>query len=164
MAAVIRRARPGDVDDLMGMVHDLADYERSPSSVEMDGGQLRDALFRSSPTVFAHVAEDGHRLVGMAIWFLTFSTWTGSTGIYLEDLYVRPEARSAGVGRALVSALASLAQRSGYRRIDWAVLDWNDTAVRFYQSLGSVPMDEWIGYRLSGETLAMLGSADRQEE
>ncbi len=87
----------------------------------------------------------------MAIWFRNFSTWTGRHGIYLEDLYVRPEARGTGVGRALVAELAAVAHRAGYGRLDWSVLDWNESAIRFYRSLGAVPMDEWTGYRLSGE-------------
>jgi ribosomal protein S18 acetylase RimI-like enzyme len=103
------------------------------------------------------VADEGGQVVGMAIWFLTFSTWTGRHGIYLEDLYVKPEARQSGVGRALVTALATLADAAGYRRIDWSVLTWNDTALRFYRSLGARPMDEWVGYRLTGEPLRQLG-------
>jgi ribosomal protein S18 acetylase RimI-like enzyme len=92
----------------------------------------------------------------MAIWFLTFSTWTGTHGIYLEDLYVQPEARQSGVGRQLVAALASVAEGAGYRRIDWSVLTWNETALRFYRSLGAHPMDEWIGHRLTGAALTAL--------
>ena len=92
----------------------------------------------------------------MAIWFLTFSTWTGRRGIHLEDLYVRPEARGTGVGRALVAELASIAHRSGYARVEWAVLDWNEDAIRFYRSLGARPLDEWVGYRLAGEPLQRL--------
>ena len=87
--------------------------------------QLRDALFAPSPTVFAHVADEDGRVVGMAVWFLTFSTWTGRNGIHLEDLYVRPEARATGVGRALLTELATIARRSGYARVEWSVLDWN---------------------------------------
>ncbi|HEX3980131.1 MAG TPA: GNAT family N-acetyltransferase, partial [Acidimicrobiales bacterium] len=112
--------------------------------------------FGSDPTVFAHVAEEDGVVVGMAIWFLNFSTWTGRNGIYLEDLYVRPEARSSGVGRALLIELASIARRSGYGRVEWSVLDWNEPAIGFYQSLGAVPMDEWTGYRLSGQALVDL--------
>jgi len=154
---MIRSASAGDVEDLVQLIHDLAEYERSPGSVEITADALRGALFGPSPTVFAHVAEVDGRVVGMAIWFLTFSTWTGRHGIYLEDLYVKPEARQSGVGRALVTALATLADAAGYRRIDWSVLTWNDTALRFYRSLGARPMDEWVGYRLTGEPLRQLG-------
>ena len=161
---MIRPASEDDVDALVQLIHELADYERSPESVHIDGEQLRAALFGASPTVFAHVADEDGDIVGMAIWFLSFSTWTGRTGIALEDLYVRPEGRNQGIGRALVSRLAAIAHHSGYGRLDWSVLDWNQSAIRFYQSLGAVPMDEWIGYRLSGEALAALGSRDHREE
>jgi GNAT superfamily N-acetyltransferase len=161
---MIRTAVEQDVDSLIQLIHDLAEYERSPESVKIDRDQLCGALFCQSPTVFAHVAEEDGDIVGMAIWFLTFSTWTGRTGIALEDLYVRPGDRARGIGRALVCRLAAIAQQSGYGRIDWSVLTWNQSAIRFYQSLGAVPMDEWIGYRLSGEALAALGSADHREE
>ncbi len=157
---MIRSAVAEDVPAVVGLIHDLAEFERSPGSVHITEGQLHDALFGPSPTVFAHVAEEGGRIVGMAIWFVTFSTWTGRHGIHLEDLYVRPEARSTGVGRALLTELAAIAHRSGYARVEWSVLDWNQSAIRFYQSLGAVPMDEWIGYRLSDEALgAVAGQA-----
>lgn len=154
---MIRTAQADDVDVLVQMIHDLAEFERSPHSVEVTPRMLHDALFDASPTVFAHVAEEAGRVVGMAIWFLTFSTWTGRRGIHLEDLYVRPQARGTGVGRALVAELASIAHRSGYARVEWAVLDWNEDAIRFYRSLGAQPLDEWVGYRLTGEPLQRLG-------
>jgi GNAT superfamily N-acetyltransferase len=157
---MIRPAQPGDVDDLVALIHDLAEFERSPGSVEIDTTQLSEALFCDSPTVFAHVAEEDDRVVGMAIWFRNFSTWTGRNGIYLEDLYIRPGARGHGVGRALLAELATIARREGYARLDWSVLDWNSSAIRFYQSVGAVPMDEWTGYRLSGAALTALGSAN----
>jgi GNAT superfamily N-acetyltransferase len=155
---MIRPAVADDVEALMGLVHDLAEFERSPQSVHITDGQLHDALFGPSPTVFALVAEEQGRIVGMAIWFLTFSTWTGLHGIHLEDLYVRPEARSAGVGRALLAALAATAHRSGYARVEWSVLDWNENALRFYRSLGAEPLDEWVGYRLSGAALTVMAT------
>ena len=161
---MIRPATIDDVDGLVKMIHELAEFEHSPGSVEVDRDMLAEALFGGSPAVFAHVAEEDGHLVGMAIWFLSFSTWTGRHGIALEDLFVRPEARGTGIGRQLIAELAAIAERAGYRRIDWSVLDWNQSAIRFYQSLGAVPMDEWIGYRLSDEALAALGSADHREE
>jgi GNAT superfamily N-acetyltransferase len=153
---MIRQATVDDIDALVELVHDLAEYERSAGSVRMDGEQLRAALFGPAPTVFAHVAEEDGVVVGMAIWFLTFSTWTGRNGIHLEDLYVRPEARSSGLGRALLVELASIARRSGYGRVEWSVLDWNEPAIGFYRSLGAEPLGEWIGYRLSGQALVDL--------
>ena len=161
---MIRPATEGDVEEIVELIHDLAEFERSPGSVEIQPEHLRAALFDPSPTVFAHVAHEGDRLLGMAIWFRNFSTWTGRNGIYLEDLYVRPEGRGRGIGRALVGELATIARRSGYARVDWSVLDWNESALRFYRSLGAVPMDEWTGYRLSGDALAVLGSADDRKE
>jgi GNAT superfamily N-acetyltransferase len=159
---MIRAAVEDDVDSLVQLIHDLAEYERSPDSAKIDSDQLRAALFCPSPTVFAHVAEEDGRIMGMAIWFLNYSTWTGRTGIALEDLYVRPGDRARGIGRALVGRLAALAHQAGYGRIDWSVLDWNQSAIRFYQSLGAVPMDEWIGYRLSGDQLDALAAASEE--
>jgi len=161
---VIRPATADDIDALVGLIGDLAEFERSPGSVEITGGQLHDALFGPSPTVFAHVADEQGRIVGMAIWFLTYSTWTGRHGIHLEDLYVRPEARSGGVGRSLLTELAAIAHRSGYARVEWSVLDWNEQALRFYRSLGAEPLDEWIGYRLSGSALAALAALADEDE
>ncbi len=154
---MIRPATRDDVDSLVQMIHELAEFERAPGSVEVDADMLRTALFGPAPAVFAHVAEEDGGIVGMAIWFLNFSTWTGRHGIYLEDLFVRPGARQGGIGRALVAELAEIARRAGYRRVDWAVLTWNENALRFYRSLGAVPQDEWVGYRLSGEPLQRLG-------
>ena len=158
---MIRAAVADDVEALVQLIRDLAEYERSPDSVEIESEQLRMALFGDSPTVFAHVAAEGGRILGMAIWFLNFSTWTGRSGIYLEDLYVRPEERARGIGRALIAALASVALQAGYGRIDWSVLDWNEPAIRFYRSVGAVPMDEWTGFRLSGPGIAALAAEDR---
>ena len=106
--------------------------------------------------MFAHVAEDRGEVVGMAIWFLNYSTWTGRNGIYLEDLFVRPAHRGLGIGRALVSELAAIASEHGYTRLDWSVLRWNKSAIGFYKSLGAVPMDEWTGYRLEADGIAAL--------
>jgi GNAT superfamily N-acetyltransferase len=153
---VIRTAGPADVDAMIQMVHDLAEYERSPESVHIDRDQLHGALFGPSPTVFAHVVEEGGTILGMAIWFVNFSTWTGRHGIYLEDLYVRPEARGRGIGRRLLAELAAVAERSGYGRVEWAVLDWNETALRLYRSAGAHPMDGWTVYRLDGAELTAL--------
>jgi GNAT superfamily N-acetyltransferase len=125
---------------------------------------LTEALFAEAPVVFATVAEEEGSVVGMAVHFRNFSTWTGRVGIYLEDLYVRPDHRGRGVGRALLADLARTANDRGYGRVDWSVLDWNSSAIRFYESLGAVPMDEWTGYRLSGDALAALGSTDHLVE
>jgi GNAT superfamily N-acetyltransferase len=155
---MIRRATDKDVDAILGLIEDLAEYERFGGRVEVDADQLRDSLFGDSPAVFAHVAEEAGEVVGMAIWFLNYSTWTGTHGIYLEDLFVRPEVRGQGVGKALLVALAQLAVEAGYRRVEWSVLNWNELALGFYRSIGAVPMDEWTVYRLADGALAGLAS------
>ena len=161
---IVRPATRDDVPTLVALICDLAAYEREPDAVEVDEEMLAAALFAESPVVFANVADDAGTVLGMTIHFLNFSTWTGRVGIYLEDFYVRPEARGRGVGRALMTALADEARANGYARIDWSVLRWNQLAIGFYQSLGAEPMNEWTGYRLSGEALAALGSTGDREE
>jgi ribosomal protein S18 acetylase RimI-like enzyme len=156
---MIRPAAPADVATLVELIHDLAAFERSPESVQVGPDRLHAALFGAAPNVFAHVAEDEGAVVGMAIWYLTFSTWTGVNGIHLEDLYVRPEARGQHFGRALLAELASIAEQAGHQRVEWNVLHWNEPALGFYQSLGAEPLDEWIGYRLSGPALSRLAGS-----
>jgi GNAT superfamily N-acetyltransferase len=155
---VIRPARPEDTAVIVGLVRELADYERSLHEVRLTAEQLDSALFGAAPALYCHVAEQSGEVVGMALWFLSFSTWRGTHGIYLEDLYVRPSARGAGLGRALLASLAAVAVERGYDRVEWAVLDWNVVAQGFYQNLGAEPMEEWTTWRLSGEGLRALGS------
>ncbi len=157
---VIRPAAPADVGGLIGLIRDLAEYERAPHEVAIDEAMLTDALFRPAPTVFASVVDEGGQLLGMAVWYLTFSTWTGTNGIHLEDLYVRPEARGRGLGRRLLQMLAATAEANGYARVEWSVLTWNEPALGFYRSLGAVPLDQWIGYRLSGDALRRLSRSE----
>ena len=154
---IVRPATRDDLPTLVGLVRDLAAYEREPDAVELDEDLLADALFAESPVVFANVADDDGFVLGMTIHFRNFSTWTGRLGIYLEDFYVRPEARGRGVGTALLAALAGEARAHGWTRIDWSVLDWNETALRFYRSIGARPMTGWTGYRLDGDALARFG-------
>ncbi|WP_159940690.1 GNAT family N-acetyltransferase [Nocardiopsis sp. FR6] len=158
---MIRPALPDDVPVIHAMIGELAEYEKEPEAVVATERDLREALFGPQPAVFAHVAEeDGSGVVGFALWFRNYSTWTGRHGVYLEDLFVRPEARGSGHGLALLRALARICVERGYRRLEWSVLDWNEPSIRFYQALGSRPMDGWTVRRLDGDALAALGSAE----
>ena len=155
----VRRVRPSDVDRVVRLVHELAEYERAPRECRLTAEQLHAALFRESPALFEHVAEVDGEIVGCALWFLNFSTWRGVHGIYLEDLFVRPAQRGAGLGRALLVALAEECVRQGYGRLEWSVLNWNAPSIGFYKSLGAVALDEWTMFRLADEALARLGRA-----
>jgi len=150
----LRQATAADVPALVVLIEELATYEREPDAVEVDATMLAEALFTEEPVVFATVVEEGGAVIGMAIHFRNFSTWTGRVGICLDDLYVRPEHRGRGVGRALLANLARTARERGYGRVDWSVLDWNEPALAFYRSIGARPMSGWTGYRLDGDALA----------
>jgi GNAT superfamily N-acetyltransferase len=158
----IRRATESDVDTIVKLVHELAAYERAPNECHLTPDQLHTALFRDSPALFAHVAELDGEVVGCALWFLNFSTWDGTHGIYLEDLYLRPVARGEGLGKAMLTALAEECVRQGYTRLQWWVLDWNEPAIGFYESLGAVAMDDWTVYRVSGEALSQLAGSQAE--
>ena len=153
----IRSAKPADVPAILQLIKDLAVYEKAPNAVKSTEENLRVALFGEEPKVFAHVAEDGGQIVGIAIWFLNYSTWMGAHGIYLEDLYVDPEFRGKGYGIALLKSLAKICVERGYSRLQWWVLDWNEPSINFYKSLGAVPMDEWTVFRVDGQALQNLG-------
>lgn len=154
----IRRVRETDVEAVVALVHELAAYERAPEECHLTADQLRHALFCDHPALFGHVAEHDGEVVGMALWFLNYSTWDGVHGIYLEDLFVRPECRGLGLGKALLTALGEECVARGYSRLQWWVLNWNTPSIDFYRSLGAVPMDEWTVMRVSGDALAALGS------
>lgn len=155
---VVRPVRPEDVPAVVDMVHELALFEKAPASCTLMPDQLSAALFGQSPALFGDVAvSPTGELVGMALWFLNFSTWRGVHGIYLEDLYVRPAARGTGAGKALLATLAARCVERGYSRLEWWVLHWNP-AREFYDALGARPMDEWVPYRISGDALANLAS------
>ncbi len=155
---MIREARPADVEAIVGLVHELADYEREPDSCLLTAEQLTTALFAPAPALFGHVAEAGGEVVGCALWFLNFSTWRGVHGGYLEDLYVRPAHRGSGLGRALLARLAAVCVERGYGRLEWSVLDWNAPSIAFYRGLGAQSMDGWTTFRLDGDALAALGT------
>ncbi|GAA2124370.1 GNAT family N-acetyltransferase [Kitasatospora saccharophila] len=159
---MIRTATPADVPFVHAMIRELAEYERALSEAKATEEQLHDALFGEHPAVFGLIAEEeSGEPVGFALWFRNFSTWRGTHGIYLEDLYVRPEKRGGGHGRALLTELARICVERGYQRLEWSVLDWNEPSIGFYKSLGAVPMDEWTVFRLTDGALAALGSEPR---
>jgi GNAT superfamily N-acetyltransferase len=155
---VIREASPADVPAVLHLIPELATYEREPDAVVATEDDLRTTLFGSDPRACCLVAEDAGTVVGFALYFLNFSTWLGRHGIYLEDLFVSPEARGAGHGKALLRELARIAVANGFGRVEWAVLDWNTPAQQFYSSLGAEPMNEWTGWRLTGAALTALGT------
>ena len=154
----IREARPDDVPEILAMIRELAEYEREPNAVVATEELLHNALFCDSPAVFGLMAEENGETVGFALWFRNFSTWLGRHGVYLEDLYVRPEHRGKGYGKALLAELARICVDRGYGRLEWWVLDWNEPALAFYRSIDAVPMDEWTVHRVTGEALDALAS------
>ncbi|MEU7902899.1 GNAT family N-acetyltransferase [Actinoplanes sp. NPDC049118] len=154
--ATVRPARRDDVPAVVAMVHELADFERAADSCHLTEQQLAAALFGPRPALFGHVAVDADDVPhGIALWHLNFSTWEGTHGIYLEDLYVRPQARGAGAGGALLAALAAECVARGYRRLDWVMLDWNPAA-EFYAAIGANVIEGWLPYRLTGSALLRL--------
>ena len=160
--SVIRPATEHDVPAILRMIHELAHYEKEPDAVRNTPEMLQAALFGGNPRVFAAMAEDAAGEVqGFALWFLNYSTWEGVHGIYLEDLYVRPEARGEGHGKALLQHLAATAVERGYARVEWSVLDWNEPSINFCRSLGANPMDGWSTFRLTGGALESFGSNTR---
>jgi GNAT superfamily N-acetyltransferase len=158
---LVREAVVADVPVVLELVHELAVYEREPDAVEATEDMLREALFGPSPVASCHVAlgADGE-VVGFALWYVTFSTWKGLPGLWLEDLFVRPAARGRGLGKALLQELAAVCVARGYPRFEWWVLDWNEPSIGFYRSLGAVPQDEWTVFRVDGDALVQLATPD----
>jgi GNAT superfamily N-acetyltransferase len=156
MNVTVRRALPGDEHDILRLIQALAAYEREPDAVKATPEGLHAHFFNDAPKVFAHVAESDGRVVGIAVWFLNFSTWTGRHGIYLEDLFVDPDVRGGGVAKALFRALAGEATTRDCARIDWQVLDWNELAKGAYRKLGARHNAEWEPWRIDGEVLERL--------
>ena len=158
--AQLRRATPADVPVILELIRELAAYEREPDAVKNSVAVLTEQLFGDNPAIFANVVEEQGAVMGFALWFLNYSTWEGTHGIYLEDLYVRPEARGRGYGKALLQELARTAVERGYSRVEWAVLKWNEPSIGFYRSLGAEPMDEWDTFRLTGAALETFGALE----
>lgn len=157
---MIREAQPSDVPVLLALVRELATYEREPDAVVATEDDLRAALFGPDPAAGCHVAEVDGAVVGFALWYRSFSTWLGKPGLWLEDLFVRPEHRGAGLGRQLLVHLARLCVERGWPRFEWWVLDWNEPAQGFYRSLGAQPEDDWTVWRVDGSSLEALAERE----
>ena len=156
----IRTARLADVPTILQLIRDLATYERAPNEVMATEEQLVDVLFGEKPAAEVLLAFENETPVGFAVFFHNFSTWLGRPGLYLEDLFVKPDKRGKGYGRALLVDLAKVARDRGCGRMEWAVLDWNEPAIEFYRSLGAKPMEEWTVFRLTREGIAKLAQSE----
>jgi GNAT superfamily N-acetyltransferase len=155
----IRPARVEDVPIILELIRGLATYERAPNEVTATEEQLAEVLFGQRPAAEVLLAFEGESPVGFALFFYNFSTWLGRPGLYLEDLFVKPEKRGKGYGRALLVELAKIARDRGCGRMEWAVLDWNEPAIKFYHTLGARPMDEWTVFRLTRDGIEKLADA-----
>ena len=161
MSLIIRRARPDEAGLVLSLVRELAEYEKLLHEVEATEADIGAALFCSHPRLFCEIAEWQGEPAGFAVWFINFSTFSGRSGIYLEDLFVRPAQRGKGIGKALLAHLARECVANGWSGLQWAVLDWNTPSIEFYQSLGAVLMDEWTGCRIGGPALIALAQEIR---
>jgi GNAT superfamily N-acetyltransferase len=157
---IIRSATIADVPVILDLIRELATYERAPNEVTATEEQLVDVLFGEKPAAEVLLAFEEKTPVGFAVFFHSFSTWLGRPGLYLEDLFVRPEHRGKGYGRALLVDLAKITRERGCGRMEWAVLDWNEPAIEFYRKLGAKPMDEWTVFRLTRDGIAKLAESD----
>src|ERR1041385_999889 len=160
----IRTATPEDVPIILQLIHDLATYERAPDEVTATKEQLNQVLFGPRPAAEVVLALEGNAPVGFAVFFHNFSTWLGRPGLYLEDLFVKPEERGKGYGRALLVHLANIARDRGCGRMEWAVLDWNEPAIQFYRALGAKPMHEWTVFRLTRDEIIHLSKATKKDD
>jgi GNAT superfamily N-acetyltransferase len=151
--------RPATVDDtaeILALIYELALYEKAPEEAIATEADIHASFFCPDPKVFCEIVEVDGAIAGLAIWFLNYSTWLGKHGIYLEDLFVRPQYRGRGYGKALLQHLAAKCEENGYGRFQWWVLDWNEPSIEFYKALGAVAMDEWTTYRVTGQALTDL--------
>jgi len=156
----IRLAQPDDVPVILALIHELAEYERAPNEVIATENLLRENLFGPNPAAEVLLGEANNEPVCFALFFHNFSTWMGRRGLYLEDLFVRPERRGNGYGRALLVRLAQIARERECGRMEWAVLDWNEPAIQFYRKLGALPNDDWTIFRLTRDAIARLAEED----
>jgi GNAT superfamily N-acetyltransferase len=156
---MIRPAKITDISFIHDLIVQLAIYEKEPDAVTASSDQIRENLFGDKPVAFCHVAEVEGKVVGIAIWFLNYSTWLGKAGLYLEDLFVLPEFRGRGLGLEFMRTLAKICVERGYERFQWWVLDWNEPSINFYKSIGAEAMDEWTVYRLSGSALSNFAAS-----
>jgi GNAT superfamily N-acetyltransferase len=155
----IRSAGLGDIQIILNLIRDLAIYEKEEAQAQATSEQLQAALFDTHPTAYCELVEESNgEVVGFALWFKNFSTWTGTPGIYLEDLFIQPDHRGKGFGKALLIHLARKCIENGWHRFQWWVLDWNESSISFYKSLGAIPMDEWTTFRVSGPALEKLAA------
>jgi GNAT superfamily N-acetyltransferase len=161
MSLTIRRARPDEAGLVLSLVRELAEYEKLLHEVEATEAMIGEALFGSNPRLFCEVAEWNGEPAGFAVWFINFSTFSGRSGIFLEDLFVRPAQRGKGIGKALLAHLAKQCVANGWSRLQWSVLDWNAPSIAFYKSLGAELMDEWTGCRIDGPALQTLAQGVR---
>ena len=158
MALNIREADAADTPAILRLIQALAVYEKLAHEAVATEADIRRELFGPQPRVFCSMADWDEQTVGFALWYYTFSTFQGRHGIWLEDVFVEPEARGRGIGKALLVHLAQRCVREGLGRFEWAVLDWNQPSIDFYRSQGARPMSEWQRFRLDGEALATLGA------
>jgi len=156
----IRESTIDDVPIILQLIRDLAEYERAPKAVVATKEGLREVLFGKRPSAEVVLAFENEQPVGFAVFFHNFSTWLGRPGLYLEDLFVRPDARGKGYGRALLVHLAKIAAERGCGRMEWAVLDWNEPAIKFYRALGAAPNAEWTIFRLTRDKIEKLANSD----
>jgi GNAT superfamily N-acetyltransferase len=163
LVTMIRAATPADVDAIRQLIVELAIYEREPDAVVATVADIQETLFGKDPVAYCHVAELDGQIVGIAIWFLNYSTWLGKAGLYLEDLFVKPEFRKRGIGLELMKTLAQICVERGYERFQWWVLDWNEPSINFYKSIGAEAMDEWTVYRLSGSALKSFADSSTSD-
>jgi GNAT superfamily N-acetyltransferase len=157
----IRPAKTTDIDEILALIYELALYEKAPEEAKATKSQIMESFFSDNPKVFCEIVEVDGEIAGLAIWFLNYSTWQGKHGIYLEDLFIRPQFRGRGFGKSVLKHLAQICVDRGYGRFQWWVLDWNTPSIEFYKALGAVAMDEWTVYRVTGDALTELAAVEK---